>query len=221
MSKKIRFYKSDLTLEDLLNQAEFDGAIDASTLPNPDLLFFYERLERREVFINSEITDYEVDIAKQILEWNMEDKGVDIEKRTPIKLYINTDGGLVDTANAIIGAISVSKTPVWTIGMGKVYSAGFNIFIATKLENRYILPTTQVMMHDGSAGIIDNISRIIDYSKYLETQKGSFKKYVLSHTSITDSEYKEIEDKDKYFSPEECIQFGIAGQIITDVDVLF
>lgn len=48
-------------------------------------------------------------MAKQILVWNREDKGVPLPHRKPIKIYFFCPGGDLDTSNALIDAIELSK----------------------------------------------------------------------------------------------------------------
>jgi ATP-dependent Clp protease protease subunit len=163
-----------------------------------------------------DVEDYCVDFAKQIFDWNAQDKDIDIEKRKKIKVFINTDGGDTTAMNALISAIQLSKTPVITIGLGKCFSAGAMILIAAK--ERYILPTTIVMIHKGSSGIMSDVNKIIDYSKFLETDNELCKRYIFANTHISESKYKEVENKDWYVFADECIEWGIATKIISDID---
>ena len=64
-----------------------------TTLPPPTLLEYYRRLKDREILWNDLIDDGMIDIPMYILKWNKEDSGLPVEKRKPIKIYINSDGG--------------------------------------------------------------------------------------------------------------------------------
>lgn len=185
-------------------------------LPDPDTLDFFNRRANREIFLNNDVDDYCVEFAKQIFEWNKQDKGLDIENRKRIKVFINTDGGDATAMNALINAIQLSKTPVITIGLGKCYSAGSMILMSAK--ERYILPNTIVMIHKGSSGIISDVNKIIDYSKFLEKDNEICKHFILTNTKITEKIYKEVENKDWYVFASECIEYGIATKIIDDID---
>jgi len=88
-------------------------------LPDPTLLDFYNRLSRREIWINTFIDDACVEHAKQIIDWNFKDKGIPIEQRVKIKIFLHTDGGDTTAMNALIDAITLSKTPCATIAMEK------------------------------------------------------------------------------------------------------
>lgn len=185
-------------------------------LPDPDTLSYFNRIAKREIFINTDIDEYCVDFAKMIIDWNRQDKGIPIEERKKIKIFINTDGGDVTAMNSLINAIQLSKTPCITIGMGKCFSAGAMILISAK--ERYIFPNTIVMIHKGSSGIISDVNKIIDYSKFLEADNELNKHYIFANTKITSKKYKEVENKDWYIFANECIDWGIADKIITDLD---
>ena len=115
-------------------------------LPEPSLLEYYRRLKKREILWNDEIDDATIDIALYIRKWNAEDRGIEPKDRRPIKILINSDGGSVDTVLHIIDMIHLSKTPVYTIGMGRVYSAGGLLLMAG--HKRYIFPHTSCLIHD-------------------------------------------------------------------------
>jgi ATP-dependent Clp protease protease subunit len=187
-------------------------------LPDPTLLNYYNRLSRREILINTVVDERLIDVAKQIFEWNKEDKDIPIEEREKIKIYINTDGGCANTTSVLVSAIQLSKTPVITIGLGKCFSAGALILIAPKPENRYILPSTMVMIHKGSARLQGDISKIIDYSELFKKEDERVKKFVLTQTKIPEAEYTASQDKDWFFFAEDCVKYGICENIITDID---
>lgn len=78
--------------------------------------FSMEDLEGRRLYINWEIDDSVVEsVVYHILRYNRQDRGIPVEERTPIKLYINSPGGSVTDGFGLIDAIITSKTPVYTI----------------------------------------------------------------------------------------------------------
>jgi len=190
-----------------------------AVLPEPSLLDYYNQKSQRQIYINEIIDDPCVDYAYQIIQWNKVDKDLPIEQRKKIKIFIHTDGGDTSAMNAIISSIMLSKTPVMAIGMGKIFSAGAMIFLAAK--ERLLLPTARVMIHKGSSGIISDVNKIIDYSKFLEKDNELSKKFILERTNITAKKYKEVEDKDWYLLPQECVELGIATGIVNDIEELF
>ena len=196
--------------------SDMEGLFD-TTLPDPTMVEFYRRLKNREILWNDDIDDATIDIALYIKKWNDEDKDLAIEDRQPIKIFINSDGGYVATVLHVIDMIHLSKTPVYTIGMGRVYSAGGLLLMAG--HKRYIFPHTSCLIHDGSSGAIGSIGKMIDnleFTKELE----KIKQYILSSTRITEEIYDQNYRRDWFMFSEEIIKLGIADEIVTDIDTI-
>lgn len=166
--------------------ADMEGVLDTS-LPDPGLLELYRRLRKREIVWNDEIDDATIDIALYIKKWNEEDRGDAPENRKPIKIFINSDGGSVDTVLHVIDMIRLSKTPIYTIGMGRVYSAGGLLLMAG--HKRYIFSHTSCLIHDGSSGAIGSIGKMLDNLEFTKRLEEKMKQYILTSTHITDEMY--------------------------------
>lgn len=189
-----------------------------TTLPDPALIELYRRLRNREIVWNDNIDDATIDIALYIRKWNKKDREIDADKRKPIKIFINSDGGNVDTVLHIIDMIQLSKTPVYTIGMGRVYSAGGLLLMAG--HKRFVFPNTSCLIHDGSSGVIDSIGKMLDNLEFTKKLNERIREYILSKTNITDEMYKENYRSDWFLFSTEMIELGIADEIVTDIDTI-
>lgn len=185
-------------------------------LPDIDMLDFYNRLSRRHIFLNDIIDDGLVEHSYQILQWNTEDKGKDINDRTPIKIFINSDGGSLNAVMNFINIVQLSKTPVITIGMGKCYSSGGLLLMSAK--ERLIFPDTCCLIHDGSTGAYGDTGKVIDNLEFTQKLEAKVKKYILSNTKIPPKMYEKNYRRDWWLFAEECIEIGVADRIITDLD---
>lgn len=197
--------------------SDMEGLFD-TTLPDPTMVEFYRRLKNREILWNDDIDDATIDIALYIKKWNDEDKDLAIEDRQPIKIFINSDGGYVATVLHVIDIIHLSKTPVYTIGMGRVYSAGGLLLMAG--HKRYIFPHTSCLIHDGSSGAIGSIGKMIDNLEFTKELEKRIKQYILSSTRITEEIYDQNYRRDWFMFSEEIIKLGIADEIVTDIDTI-
>ncbi len=199
---------------------EFEDVQDLmdEKLPDPTLLEHYRRLKKREILWNDDIDDATIDIALYIKKWNAEDKGIAQEERKPIKIFINSDGGSVDTVLHIIDMIGLSKTPVYTIGMGRVYSAGGLLLMAG--HKRYVFPHTSCLIHDGSSGTINSIGKMLDNLEFTKELEKRMKEYILSSTKITEEVYDRNYRRDWFMFSEEMIELGIADEIVADIDTI-
>lgn len=53
--------------------------VENMQLPNPELLTFYKNYEDRILWIDDEISDYSIEYAKYIMQWNKNDKDAGIK----------------------------------------------------------------------------------------------------------------------------------------------
>lgn len=185
-------------------------------LPDPNLLDYYNRASRREIFWNSGVDDTLADISMMIIDWNREDKGKPIEDRQPIKIYISSDGGAVDPTLNFIDIVTLSKTPVYTIAMSRAYSSGGLMLLAG--HKRFIFSNTTFLLHDGSMGAIGDTSKVMDRMELTQKQEKKIKEFVLDKTTLTSKMYDKNYRKDWFLASDEIIKFGFADKIITDLD---
>ena len=96
--------------------------------------------------------------------WNLIDdkNNIPVEERQPIKLYIDSNGGDLVQTFIMIDSIRLSKTPVWTIGMGAVYSGGFFTFISG--HRRIAYPSSSYLYHEGSTGTFGDAGKFVETS---------------------------------------------------------
>lgn len=196
---------------------DVEGMMETS-LPDPTLLEYYRRLQKREILWNDDIDDTTIDIAMYIKKWNEEDKGKGVEERKPIKIFINSDGGSLDTIMHIIDMILLSKTPVITIGMGRVYSAGGLLLMAG--HKRYIFNHTSCLIHDGSSGAIGSVGKLLDNLKFTEAFEQRVKQYITTQTRITSEMYEDNYRRDWFLFSDDMIRLGIADEVVADIDTI-
>ena len=176
--------------------------------------FNFEDLEGRRIYLNCEIDENVMDSAVyHILRFNRLDKGIPVEARKPIILYINSPGGNVIDGYGLIDVIRESKTPVYTVNLAFAVSMGFLIFIAG--HKRYSLPRAEFLLHDGSTGDIGSMLKVKDRIDFEVNQVAEMtKQYVLDRTSIDEATYNEKLRVEWYFLPEEGKKIGAVDYIV-------
>ena len=190
-------------------------------LPDPTLLDYYKRLNRREILINQEIDDGIIEWTQEIIEWNREDEGIDISDRKKIKIFINSNGGSLNAIMELITLCNLSKTPIVAIGMGKCYSAGGLLLMGIPKGNRYILSTTEALVHDGSTGSMGDTGKVLDDLEYTKKTEESTKKFILSHTNISNELYDKNYRRNWWLDSDEIIKYGLADHVIKNIEELF
>ena len=178
--------------------------------------FRFEDESNRSIWLNREIDDDSIDeIVYSIMRYNRIDaeNRVDIEDRKPIKLYINTPGGMVSSGYSIVDAIMMSKTPVYTINVGTCYSMGFLVYIAGDI--RFAMPHSTFLMHDGSTFSYDSLNKVKDRLDFEAEEIGEHtKNLILSKTNISEELYNEKLRIEWYLYASTAKEYGIVDYII-------
>lgn len=175
--------------------------------------FYMRDLNERKLCLNTDVTPETVnEIVSQILSFNMEDKNKAVEERKPIKLFICSDGGSVDSGFELIDVILASKTPVYTINLGYWYSMGLLIGMAG--EKRFATKNAKFLMHDGSGIIYNSSSKMRDQARFYEELERRSKEYILHHSNITEEEYDKQLRVEWYMFADEAKERGLIDCII-------
>ena len=140
-----------------------------------------------------------------------QEKKIDVNKRTPIKIYIDSNGGSLTACFTIIDAITMSKTPVWTINIGKAYSAGFFIFITG--HKRFAYPNSSFLFHEGSTGIYQDANKFKNYADFYKQQLEQLRAITLEHTQIEPEDYDKHVKDDWWFNVDEALKYGVTDKI--------
>lgn len=177
-------------------------------------------LKERRLYLNAEVDEAVFDtLVYNIMRYNAQDKGIPVEDRKPIFLFINSPGGSVSDGYGLIDAIVQSKTPVYTVNQAMCASMAFLIFIAG--DKRYTMPHSEFLMHDGSGFCMDSTAKLKDRLEFETNQlERMTKNYILERTNISEELYNKRYRMEWYFLPEEAKDLGVATHIIgVDCDI--
>ena len=215
MNKKLNKKKLDHTTLDI----SIPQSVENLQLPDAALITYYKNLEKRILWLDSEVDDYFLEYGKYILQWNQEDAGKPTEERTPIRLLFFSPGGSLDINNAMIDIIKQSNTKVIGINMGIAQSAGAFIYLAC--HERLTMPKAGFLLHRGSGnfgGTYDEIMcQVMEYQRQME----ELEKYVLENTNIDEETFADNFGTEWFIPAKEAVDFGIAHKIITDIDEIY
>ena len=195
-----------------------EGLQDSAQQSFADMCVAECAIANREVFVGTISPGLGDNIDMYIRYWNMKDDeaGIPVEERQPIKVYIDSNGGCLDDTLTMIDAISMSKTPVWTICVGNAYSGGFFTFIAG--HKRIAYPMSSFMFHEGStnSGTVD-AGKFRNYADFYSRQMELLKKVTLKYTKISEEDYERHRKDDWWFFAEEGIQYGFVDEIAKEL----
>lgn len=170
----------------------------------------YSRLLRdRIVMINGEIEPGMAStVVAQLLFLESENPNADIS------LYINSPGGDVSAGWAIMDTMQYIKSPVSTIGMGLVASMGSVLLAAGEKGKRFVLPNTQVMIHQPMAGAKGQITDMEIQLSQFQKNKKTLIKQMAEFTGRKEKEVFEAMERDNWMTPAEAKDFGLIDKVL-------
>jgi ATP-dependent Clp protease protease subunit len=185
-------------------------------LPDPSLRDYYRDEENRIYWLDSEIGDMALDLVKYIFRCNKEDEGKPIEARKRILVMIDSPGGSVEVMASIIGAMKLSRTPVYTCVYCNAYSAAADILACG--HKRYALPFTNIMFHAGSCAYGGTQSQVDSAKKFYDNMGKRITDEVNSRTNFDKKFLKKLKTDDMYMTEVEALEYGVIDQIIENFE---
>jgi ATP-dependent Clp protease protease subunit len=172
----------------------------------------YSRLLRdRIVFLGGPIDDNVANIViAQLLFLESEDAKKDIT------LYINSPGGSVTAAMAIIDTMSYLGAPVSTVCVGIAASAAAMILAAGQKGKRFSLPNAEVMIHQPLGGIEGQAADIAITAKHILQTRDNLNKMLATATGKPLAQIEKDTDRDFFMTAEEAKKYGIIDGIIKE-----
>lgn len=174
---------------------------------------FLSEIENRIFYLDDVVSqDTFREVTMFIVKANIQDAGIPIEERMPIKLIINSPGGSVLDGLALIDAINISKTPIFTIGMGYCMSMGFSIMCAGHV--RFCLPHSSFLYHDGNTGLMDSTMKFKDAVRFYDRIDEVLDKLIASKTKLTIKELNDRKRQENFWLADEAKDLGVVDYII-------
>jgi ATP-dependent Clp protease protease subunit len=170
----------------------------------------YSRLLKENiVFLGGVIDDDTANIViAQLLFLQSEDSKKDVH------LYINSPGGSVSAALAILDTMNHIKNDVSTVCIGMAASAAALLLSAGKKGKRFSLPNSEIMIHQPMGGAQGQATDIEITAKQIVKLKAKLNKLMSDNTGKSVSQVEKDADRDYYMSAEEAKKYGIIDKII-------
>lgn len=133
---------------------------------------------------------------------------------TPINVYINSPGGGVDSALAILDAMTTCSCPVRTVGIGMVASAAVILLAAGEKGNRVIAPNCRVMIHQASTMIGGHTAELQNEIEEVHRIQDIYNEILSKYTGKSIKQIEKDMQLDYYMGAEEAIKYGIVDRIL-------
>ncbi len=170
----------------------------------------YSRLLKdRIIFLGEEVNDASASIVvAQLLFLEAEDPEKDIH------LYINSPGGSVTAGMAIYDTMQFIKCDVSTICIGMAASMGAFLLAGGAKGKRYILPNSEVMIHQPSGGAKGQATEIKIVAENILKTKKRLNEILAANTGKPLEVIERDTERDYYMSAEEAKEYGLVDEIV-------
>ena len=140
------------------------------------------------------------------------------EDPKPITFYLSTYGGSADDMFALYDIMRIVRkdTPIHTVGLGKVMSAGVLLLAAGTKGERRIGKNCRVMLHSVIGGNHGSLHNMMNEMEAIEDLQQMYSNCLVEETKMTKTQLKKMLERkvNVYLSAEEAVELGIADIII-------
>ena len=158
--------------------------------------------------------DIDSDVAKQVTQFIIESNFSE-SPPTTLNILINSPGGSLTDAFAIIDMMASSSIPIRTIGLGQIASAALMVFLAGTKGQRVLTPSTSILSHRFSAGSMGKEHELFAIQKEFDLTNQRMISHYVKTTGLTQKNVMKhlLPPQDVFLSAEEALGFKICDRI--------
>ncbi|MBR0481953.1 MAG: ATP-dependent Clp endopeptidase proteolytic subunit ClpP [Firmicutes bacterium] len=170
----------------------------------------YSRLLKdRIIFIDDEINDATASlVVAQLLFLESEDPDKDIN------IYINSPGGSITAGMAIYDTMQYIRPDVSTICVGMAASMAAFLLSAGTKGKRYVLPNSEVMIHQPLGGAKGQAEDIKIAAEHILKIRSKMNSILAANTGQPLEKVEQDTDRDNYLDAEEAVAYGLADKVV-------
>ena len=137
------------------------------------------------------------------------------DARKDITLYINSPGGLVTAGMAIYDTMQYISSDIQTVVVGQACSMGSLLASAGTQGKRLMLPHARHMIHQPLGGASGQATDVEIRANELLRWKRELTEIYEKTTGQPLQKLKDDMERDKFMTPEEAVEYGLADKVIT------
>lgn len=132
-----------------------------------------------------------------------------------LTLIINSPGGDLNAAFALIDIMRGSKIPVRTVGLGEISSCGLLIFMSGEKGKRIITPNTSILSHQYSWGSHGKEHELFARVREFELTSARLMSHYKKCTGLDEKTIKKIllPAEDVWLDAKQAVKYGIADEV--------
>lgn len=182
--------------------------IEKSNLGERSYDIYSRLLKDRIIILNGEINDDSSNIVVAQLLY------LDSLNNEDISIYINSPGGSITSGMAIYDTMNFVKSDVSTICIGMSASmAAFILACGTK-GKRYILPNSEVMIHQPLGGTQGQATDIKIATDRIMKLKNRLNSILAKQTGKSLKKITNDTERDNFMNSNEALKYGLVDKII-------
>ena len=169
-------------------------------------VYFYSEVSRDSVFnLNAHLREAAKFVHTMAFELNVNVKHI------PVYLHINSYGGSLYDAYAVVDTIKNLRVPVYSVIDGCAASAG--TIISVVCDKRFIGENAYMLIHQLSSRMWGKMNEIEDEYKHLTELMNQLTQLYGKYAKIPKKELTELLKHDLWLAPQTCIKYGLVDAI--------
>lgn len=145
---------------------------------------------------------------------------MDSQSSEPITIYINSQGGHVESGDTIHDMVQYIRSPVRMVGTGWVASAGALIYVAVPADRRFSLPHTRYLLHQPAGGARGSAADVEIEAREILKMRERLNRVFAERTGQTVERIEDDTRRNFWLGAEEAVSYGLVGKIIRHADEL-
>lgn len=137
------------------------------------------------------------------------------ESDEPITIFVNSQGGHVESGDTIHDMIRFITAPVRMVGTGWVASAGALIYVAVPREQRYSLPNTRYLLHQPWGGARGSAADIEIEAREIVKMRERLNKVFAEQTGQSLEKIVDDTRRNFWLSAPDAVEYGLVGKVIS------
>ncbi|MHC5011062.1 MAG: ClpP family protease [Planctomycetota bacterium] len=137
-----------------------------------------------------------------------------MSKTKPIRVYVNSPGGLADDGFAIYDVMRFVSAPVYSVCSGLAASAATIVMVGAQKGRRFIFPHSRVMLHQPSQGARGTASDIAITAREIIRLRAKANELFVKETGQPIEKIEKDMHRDFWLSAEEAVEYGLVDKIL-------
>lgn len=169
---------------------------------------FSRLLKERIILLSGEIDDNLSNVIVAQLLY------LDSINHDDISIYINSPGGSITSGMAIYDTMNFIKSDVSTICIGMAASMGAFLLSCGAKGKRYVLPNSEVMIHQPLGGVQGQATEIKIAAERILKSKKKLNEILSKNCNQSLEKIEQDTERDYFMDAEESLKYGIIDKII-------